>query len=83
MHVRFKGKRSSEYFAVHEVYYGRRGRVVSWTVDPCDLVGETVQEIRRDLPAIQRALRRPVLVVDDRGGGRLMTSRPRMSRVKL
>lgn len=48
-------------YAVHSVYYADDGRVISWSVEPALLIGESVEELGEELERFRRALCEPVL----------------------
>lgn len=52
-------------FCIHEVYYTKRGRPKSWSEDPQDPHGETLEELRDCLNMMLAALDKPVL--EERG----------------
>jgi hypothetical protein len=55
--------RTDEAFAIHEVFYDSNGEINGWSADPIAPMGETQDELMKDLELIQRALTLPVLKV--------------------
>ena len=37
------------YFAIHEVFYDKHGKVTGWTVDPINVSGESQLEVTKTL----------------------------------
>jgi hypothetical protein len=54
-----------EHYAIYEVYYGDHGEIKSWTENPVEPCGETLEELREDLAHYQFALIEPVLEWED------------------
>lgn len=49
-------------YAIHEVFYDETGKVTTWTQDPCGSpMGETPEEMSRDLVQILAAISEPIL----------------------
>jgi len=47
--------------AVHEVYYGKKGRITAYTAQPIALYGTTLEDLIEDMSWQQAALCHPVL----------------------
>ena len=47
-------KKQSGGFAVHEVYFDKRGKPWSMTQEPVSLYGETAKEVRKEIKMILR-----------------------------
>ena len=56
-------------YAVHEVYYDDEGNPTSWTANSVGIIGDTFDEICRDLKLYAKAFEKPVLTLVD---GKLM-----------
>lgn len=57
-----------EWLAIHEVYYDEKGNVVTWTEDPSQPIGDTVDDLRWDLEKMLQALDHPVIEVEHKLG---------------
>lgn len=53
------------FYAIHEVFYDKKGKPGSVTQEPSYPQGETKNELRRDFRHYQQALTRPILEYDD------------------
>lgn len=53
-----------EWYALHEVYYDDDGRVISWTQEPLDISGESVEEIYHYIKLIGDSLSKYPEVLD-------------------
>jgi hypothetical protein len=51
-------------YAVHAVYYADDGRITTWSAEPMDLSGESVEDLSEELERFRRALSEPVLDYD-------------------
>jgi hypothetical protein len=49
------------FFAIHEVYYDKKGKVEAWSADPIHAGGTTFEALRGDLTFMVGALSKPVL----------------------
>jgi hypothetical protein len=57
-------------YAIHEVYYDRRGRVVTWTEDPFSCACPSIEDLRIELERYLLAFDRPALDFEPaRAGG--------------
>ncbi len=64
--VRSRQKDGSVWFAVHEAYYDKAGKVTSITAKPVTIEGESVEELTGDLVTIKMDVRRrAVLDLDE------------------
>ena len=63
--VRYRGHTGDEAFRVEEVYYGKDGEPSG----RCDAqpMGETLEDVRKDLKWMTEALERPVLEIEAEG----------------
>ena len=48
-------------YYIHEVYYQEDGSIAGWTERPVTPVGETVQELRKEIERFLLACYRPIL----------------------
>lgn len=48
-------------YTIHEIYYDASGNISSWTVNPIEPIGETIDELQHDINHIIRATVLPVL----------------------
>jgi hypothetical protein len=56
-------------YQIHEAYYGLAGdKLPSITVEPAEVVGESIEELRDTLQRMLRALDNPVLDYETREG---------------
>jgi hypothetical protein len=53
--------RRNGFLSIHEVYYKDDGKVRTWTEDPMEPGGDTVEEVQQDLKWMARALTKPIL----------------------
>ena len=49
------------YFAIHEVFYGDKGKPEGWTAEPIDIVGDSVKEVMQALQHMCSDTKQPVL----------------------
>ncbi len=55
-------------YQVHEVYYDSDGKIETWSCDPVEPSGESLEELRDDCLRFIEALQKPVLVESQRDG---------------
>lgn len=60
-------------YAIREVYYREDGSIEGWTVDPRDLTGESIEDIKADLELIQSAFSKPVIDITDEDNPKELT----------
>lgn len=53
--------KGQEWYAIHEVYYDEQGKPEMITESAISPSGETIDEVRRDLEYMQRALTKPAV----------------------
>lgn len=53
------------YYGIHECYYEDDGSKPGWTVEPVEVIGESVDELRRTLEMMKEAFAKPVIEDDD------------------
>lgn len=51
------------YLSLHEVFYDKKGKPTSWSVEECSPMGETLKEIKHDFKLMKQAFGRPILKV--------------------
>ncbi len=56
---------STTWFLIHEVYYGNNDNVESWSSDPIRPGGDTIEELKKDLKMMKKALKLPPLKMRD------------------
>ena len=54
-------KTGFESFEIHEVYYSKKGKIKSWTVQPVSPFGETKKILKKELKYFKNALKKPIL----------------------
>jgi len=59
-------------YQIHEVYYDDAGKVETWTNDPVEPSGETLEELREDCLHYSAALERNVLVEQQKDGREIL-----------
>lgn len=52
-------------FGIHEVYYGEDNVPHSYTTEPVEPYGDTLEELEKDLERFKLALKKPVLTKED------------------
>ncbi len=50
------------YFAIHEVFYGDKNEVISWTEKPIDIVGDSRSNVKRIFKQMALDIETPVLI---------------------
>jgi len=55
--------KAEEWFGIHEVHY-EKGIPTSLTVDPIDVMGETVSNLKQTLDWMESCLKKPILLYD-------------------
>jgi hypothetical protein len=48
-------------FGIHEVYYNKKGKVEGWTIDPKELGGDNVKDLKLGYKLMGTAFKKPVL----------------------
>lgn len=61
----FHGIPQPDWYAIHEVYYDKKGRPKTLTAEPVAPGGETPDELRDDLNRMRDALKKPILQESD------------------
>jgi hypothetical protein len=61
-----EGKGTTRYYewSIHEVYYDDKGKIDGWTEESVGPHGESLDDLRRDLALMRKALTLPVLGQD-------------------
>lgn len=62
--LRFANQHHGGWFAIHEVYY-RKGVPESYTVEPCKITAESLEDLRWMLEQMLLALDKPILDGDN------------------
>lgn len=62
--VRHKTKSGEPYIAIHEVFYDSKNKAYTLTKDPVDVGGETIDDLRKQLEQMTKALDTPILDYD-------------------
>lgn len=53
---------SGDFYGIHEVFYNEDGSIWSYTVDPIEVVGESIDELKQTLEWMLKCLDNPILV---------------------
>lgn len=59
--VKRKYDNGEKTFAIHEVYYDKKGKIKMWSADPIYVYGGSFKELEKDLDAYIKAFDRPIL----------------------
>lgn len=49
------------YYGIHEAYYDDTGKVVSWTMRPVEVTGNSIQDLRKTLEQMLECLDKEVI----------------------
>jgi hypothetical protein len=61
---KLKGLPQSYFYGIFEVYYGEDRVPHSCTTEPIALVGETLEELKKDYEMVSEAFKQPVLEME-------------------
>src|SRR5438034_8281676 len=57
-------------YQIYECYYDTEGNIHSWSVDPMNPFGETIDELRQDLLMMRAAFCEPIINYEDLPGSK-------------